>query len=82
VGGEEGEVGKRYVDVDEADRTVSVERKRKGKEKCTPAVQSASGESIVDVRTQAGRLGGVQKSWAWKEKPMYMDIGLGYYLGL
>jgi hypothetical protein len=89
--GEEGEIGKnqafggQYIDVGERDRTVVMERKGKGKEVCTAAVQFVGGQAIVDVSTEFGRENGAgmkRNCWAWKEKAMYRDIGLGYYFGL
>ena len=94
-GGEvDGNIGKMkreggYIDVGERDRTVALERKGKDKEKgqeiCTSAVQYAGGQATVDVSTQAGREPGAgmkKDCWAWREKAMYRDIGLGYYFGL
>lgn len=85
--GKEGELGKgkEYIDVGEADRTVVMERKGKGRELCTPAVQFVGGEAVVDFKTGVGRenTGGVKRNcWAWREKAMYRDIGLGFYFGL
>lgn len=84
--GKEGELGKPYIDVGERDRTVVMERKGKGKEICTPAVQFVGGQAVIDVSTEVGRRengAGIKKNcWAWKEKAMYRDIGLGYHFGL
>jgi hypothetical protein len=85
--------GEAYVDVGERDRTVTVDRKGKGKEKvrCTdaPMMQSiAGGYTTVDVHNGGSLTGskvGVgpgRNGWAWKERAMYQDINLGYYFGL
>jgi hypothetical protein len=75
--------GSAYVDVDEADRTVTIDRKGKGKAKCVPVVQ-ASEDSKVEVEMGKEEVLGMQSSrgWAWTEKAMYRDIGLGFYFGL
>jgi hypothetical protein len=91
--GEMGSKGQPYVDVDERDRTVTVERKGKGKEKarCSDAAmaqRTTAGCVTVAVHegdTFAGRKVGVgpgRENWAWKERAMYQDINLGYYFGL
>jgi len=82
-----------FVDVGEADRTVSIDRKGKRKAIDAPAVsmqQVAGGIAVVDVRgrqstaTACGQVGDAQalRKWAWKETAMYRDIGLGFYFGL
>ena len=91
--GEMGSKGEPYVDVDERDRTVTVERKGKGKERarCSDAAMmqsTAAGCVTVAVHeggTFTGRKVGVglgRENWAWKERAMYQDINLGYYFGL
>ncbi|KAN0112859.1 hypothetical protein V8E51_005810 [Hyaloscypha variabilis] len=82
-----------YVDVGERDRTVTVDRKGKGKERATCSEvfmgQSDAAECrTVDVhdkgafsRNKVG-VGPKRTSWAWKERAMYQDINLGYYFGL
>ena len=85
-GNEEWEIGKRsaYVDVHEADRTVTMDRKGKGKQKCTPVVQACGDAKVeVDMGLAKEEVVGVQnRSWAWIEKAMYRDIGSGFYFGL
>ena len=81
-----------YVDVCEGDRTVTVDRKGKGKEKArftdAPIMQNAAGGcTTVDVHEgpfTGGKVGvgPARNSWAWKERAMYQDINLGYYFGL
>jgi len=78
----------RYVDVGEGDRVVSVERtqsngKGKGKRTTRAAVPISGGQSVVEVgkRLEHGSVG-VVHGWAWEERAMYQDIGLGYYFGL
>ena len=82
--------GEPYVDVDERDRTVTMDRKGKGKERvqCSdvPMMQSTSrGYVTVDVCDQIAFTGGKvgvgpgRNSWAWKERAMYQDINLGFY---
>lgn len=73
------ERGKPYVDVEEAHRTVSIDRKGKGRETCAQIVGGA--QATVEVCTETGREFGGRKSWAWKERAMYLDIGLGFYFG-
>jgi hypothetical protein len=80
-----GEGRPSYVDVEEADRTVIVDRKGKGREVCATgsAVQIVgAGQAAVEVCTEVGRSSGGRKTWAWKERAMYLDIGLGFYFGL
>ena len=78
--------GSQYVDVGEADRTVTMDRKEKGKAKAQcAAVVKVSGDAKVDVDLGMGRedLVGVQgRSWAWAEPAMYRDIANGFYFGL
>jgi hypothetical protein len=88
-----GAAGGGSSDVEEGDRTVSIDRKGKGKvverEEGT-CVQVVSGQSMVDVHAgiaDTGSSSGASTStkagrWAWKEKAMYRDIGLGYNFGL
>lgn len=82
--GKDGGLEKGYQDVEEADRTMVMEKKGKGKEKCMPALQFVVGEAAVEVSTEAGRhdTEGRQRGWAWREKAMYRDIGMGFYFGL
>jgi len=85
------------ADVGKDDRTVGIElgsgaAKRKGKEKPTNLgymeASLCGGQAIVDVHGNSGNSPpgdmGARKcnSWAWVEKAMYQDIGLGLYLGL
>ena len=83
-GGEEGEIGNGsgYVDVQEEDRMVTMDRKGKGKAKSVSVVQ-ASGHARVEVElgSEEGTVGG-RRSWAWTEKAMYRDIASGFYFGL
>lgn len=75
----------RCADVDEADRTVGLDRKGKGRAKCEPPIVISSLSASVDVQeiseSPPGRVGAVC-GWAWREKAMYQDIGLGFYFGL
>ena len=84
-GCQEGEIeeGSAYVDVGEADRTVTMDRKGKGKAKRIPVVQSC-GDYKVEVELGREEVVGMEssRSWAWTEKAMYRDIGLGFYFGL
>jgi len=88
-----GAAGGGNGNVDEGDRTVSIDRKGKGRvverEEGT-SVQVVSKQANVDVHagtTDTGSSGGGAASntkgsrWAWKEKAMYRDIGLGYNFG-
>ena len=90
---EMGSRGKTYVDVEERDTTVTVERKGKGNERVryseAPIIHSASGGSVtVDVHDGGAFTGckvGVglgRDSWAWKEKAMYQAINIGFHFGL
>ncbi|CZR65288.1 uncharacterized protein PAC_15188 [Phialocephala subalpina] len=69
--------GKTYIDVGEADRMVSIDRKGKGKERCNtkPMVQQRSTPAITKVGVGRG-------NWAWKERAMYQDVNMGFYFGL
>jgi len=83
---QEWDIGKggQYVDVGEADRTVTMDRKGKGKAQCVPVVQ-VSGDAKVEVDLGMGRedvVGVQRRSWAWTEKAMYRDIANGFYFGL
>jgi hypothetical protein len=77
-----------YVDVDERDRTITMDRKGKGKERArwSDVAVMQSGK-MVDVRDgvnfSESRVGvGLERNtWAWKERAMYQDINLGYYFG-
>lgn len=82
-----------YVDVGEADRTVIVDRKGKGKERaaCSEVsmMQRASTHCGTIEAQDAGAfegskvgVGSGRNTWAWKERAMYQDINLGYYFGL
>jgi hypothetical protein len=85
--------GSTYIDVGEQDRTVTVDRKGKGKETVrfpdASMMQSGVGGcTTIEVRddsaltgSQVG-VGPARISWAWKERAMYQDINLGYYFGL
>ncbi|KAE8452747.1 hypothetical protein EG329_013019 [Mollisiaceae sp. DMI_Dod_QoI] len=78
---------KPYSDVGEADRTVSIDRKGKGKEipNVVPMVEVTAGASIHRQQnsTPTGTKVGVGRgSWAWKERAMYQDINVGFYFGL
>ena len=81
----DGEIGRRneYVDVGEADRTVTMDRKGKGRQMCTPIVQACD-DAMVEIEVGLVKEGGTGKhtSWAWTEKAMYMDIGAGFHFGL
>lgn len=73
-----------YVDVEEAYRTVTTDWKGKWKANCTPIMQVGQGEAKVDVgKEDENPVKSVQRrNWAWTEKAMYRDIGLGFYFGL
>lgn len=73
-----------YVDVGEADRTVTIDRKGKGKQKSTP-VAPTCGDAKVEVEVGLAREEGAgvhSRSWAWVENAMYRDIGSGFHFGL
>ncbi|KAH8591883.1 hypothetical protein B0O99DRAFT_518761 [Bisporella sp. PMI_857] len=72
---ERGEFEDQYIDVDEINRTVVIDSKGKGKEKCSPLQRVDIGSAI---RRQVV---GVPRSWVSREKAMYLDIGLGFYFG-
>jgi hypothetical protein len=77
----ENGLGGDVIDVDEADRTVTIDKKEKGKTKGEPMVHVTSGHVTADVQeisASSFASGDVGRSWAWKEKAMYQDIGLGY----
>ena len=65
-----------YVDVGEADRTVSIDRKGKGKARVQHAAATVGGVGGGD----GASIGGYE--WVWKEKAMYQDINLGFDFGL
>ena len=77
-----------YVDVGEGDRTVVVDRKGKGKGKMTDvsAQQGHGGREAyakeIVAPSSAESQGRSTGTWAWREKAMYQDIGLGYNFGL
>lgn len=75
-----------YVDVGEADRTVGIDRKGKGKEKVGSAVHVSVGHSTVrdgECPASSGKARVLGHSdWAWRERAMYQDINLGMYFGL
>ncbi|KUJ18069.1 uncharacterized protein LY89DRAFT_668260 [Mollisia scopiformis] len=80
---------KTYIDVGEADRTVSVDRKGKGREclNTTSMAQVTAGRASVHVqKTSASlirtRAGSGRGNWAWKERAMYQDINMGFYFGV
>ena len=80
------EIGERnrYLDVSEADRTVTMDRKGKGKQKGTPVLQTC-GDAKLQVETGFAKEEGARchiRSWAWVEKAMYRDIGSGFHFGL
>ncbi|RFU26242.1 hypothetical protein B7463_g10094, partial [Scytalidium lignicola] len=80
--------GKKYIDVEEDHRTVILELDRKGKGRA-PSGYVANMDIAQVARTTTdttknhtqGRAHTACLAWAWKEKPMHMDIGLGYYFG-
>ncbi|KAH8808050.1 hypothetical protein F5884DRAFT_821520 [Xylogone sp. PMI_703] len=77
------------ADVEEDHRTVILEHDRKGKRKadsgCVTNVQATKVARTSDfgVDVAGNRLGNslASKRWASREKPMYVDIDLGYYFG-
>jgi hypothetical protein len=83
-GRQDWNVGKenQYIDVGEADRTVTMDRKGKGKAQGAPVVQ-VCGEAVIEVEVGKEEVVGAQgRRWAWTEKAMYTDIGSGFYFGL
>lgn len=74
-----------YVDVEERDRTVSIDKNGKGKRRHDdgPAVQHQS--NFKQQKASSGgniRVGGTNhRHFAWKEGAMYRDIALGFYFG-
>jgi hypothetical protein len=85
-GMDQWEIGERnrYVDVTEADRTVTMDRMAKGKQKCTPMVHTSRDAKIeVEIGLKKEQGACIQsRSWAWIEKAMYRDIGSGFHFGL
>lgn len=82
-----------YIDVAEQDRTVTIDKKGKGRERAphsdAPLIQSAASSCVtVEVHDSSAVTGGKvgvgarHNIWAWKERAMYQDIDLGYYFGL
>ncbi|KAF7892199.1 uncharacterized protein EAF01_010279 [Botrytis porri] len=80
-----------HRDVMEADMTVGIDRKGKGKEKKTDTEKyshstvvagaaDASGQTNLNIHEMADS-STAKASWIWHEKAMYQDIGLGYYFG-
>jgi hypothetical protein len=80
-----------YIDVGEADRTVSIDRKGKGNagvQYCNTqvgghaAVGSVGGGNVAPTSAKVGpaSIGGY--NWAWAEKAMYQDINRGFHFGL
>ena len=73
-----------YVDREEADRTITMSRKGKGKIKCTPLVQTCA-DAMIAVELGSVKEEGNEvhnRSWAWIEIAMYRDIGCGFQFGL
>ncbi|KAK0102436.1 hypothetical protein ONS95_006055 [Cadophora gregata] len=89
IEGLEGQQEGTYVDVYEADRTVSIDVKGKGKAVAGPSrptVHFSAGYSTIDVcespATYDIRGGLGRRTWVWREAAMYRDIGLGLYFGM
>jgi hypothetical protein len=82
--GENERRGSGYVDANEADRTVTMDRKGKGKTLCTPVQCEGKIEVDIDLSSEdEGGVGnGMHRSWAWIEKAMWRDIGAGFHFGL
>jgi len=71
------------VDMNEQNRTVSIDWKGKGVARPSSSVHSAQmsgGRAVVDFNG-CSSAGSQQRSWVWVERAMYQDIGLGYWLG-
>ncbi|KAF7874281.1 hypothetical protein EAF04_002953 [Stromatinia cepivora] len=75
-----------YKDVMEADRTIGIDQKGKGKEKqkytdtsALPGTVHVNGPAYVNMHGTSN--GSSKTSWIWHEKAMYQDIGLGFYFG-
>lgn len=80
-----------YEDVEEREKTVGIDKKGKSKAdeyhcECGPWVQDCP-ENFVDVDIQNSAIGGMVElgsngPWAWDERAMYLDIGLGLNFAL
>ena len=70
--------------VDEADRTVSVKRNGKGKERAnhSSCMLISSSDALEDVQDTDEPSLGEGCTWAREESAMYRDIGIGYFFGL
>jgi hypothetical protein len=76
----------------EADRTVSIDRKGKGKAKiqhCNAQVGGyaavtigSGGNFIAPASAKVGIASIGRYNWAWKENAIYQDINLGFRFGL
>jgi len=78
-----------FIDVGEANRTVSIDRKGKGKASlnATPMVQVSPDHAAVHLQEKSAssvqpRVRAGRGHWAWKERAMYQDINIGFYFGL
>jgi hypothetical protein len=69
----------RHADVD---RTIGLDRKGKGRAKCEPPIGISSLSASVDAQEISESSPGRVCGWAWREKAMYQDIGLGFSFGL
>lgn len=80
-----------YRNVMEADMTIGIDRKGKGKETGTEmenyshttviaGAADASGNTYLNIH-ETSSPPTARASWMWHEKAMYQDIGLGYYFG-
>jgi hypothetical protein len=84
-GSNKDDLGKGYIDVDETDRTVIIDKKGKGKAKSEPMVHVLPrhiGADFQEISASLFANGDMERSWAWNEKAMYQDIARGYYFGL
>jgi hypothetical protein len=87
---EMGSRGKTYVDVEERDTTVTVERKGKGNKRVRyTEAPNASGGSVTVDEHDGGAFTGCKvevglgrNSWAWEETAMYQAINIGFHFGL
>jgi hypothetical protein len=79
--------GTGFIDLGEANRTVSIDRKGKGKAclGATPIMQVSTEHAAIQQKSASpaqSRARAGRGHWAWKERAMYQDINIGFYFGL
>lgn len=85
--GTQGGLGMAGIDVHEADRKLSIDRKGKGKARSESEPWAQFSDQAIMTETEETAASPLSKAcpgrnWAWIEKPMYQDINLGYHFGL